>query len=175
MENQNQLIANPEFFTINSKNEIVMTGTQNVQFYQTDNRLRVVLDEGATLPTKAHSTDAGYDLYSREDCIIKSHERKLVSTGVHMAIPAGYVGLIWPRSGLSAKHGIDVLAGVIDHGYTGEVNVCLLNTSYDDFSVSAGNKIAQILIQAIYCVELLQVSSLDSSARGEKGFGSSGA
>lgn len=163
---------------------IVKIGPENSSYYVTsssiplnlyvpDNRLRVVLDEGAKLPRKAHNTDAGYDLCSTEDCVIGSQERKLVSTGIHMAIPAGYVGLIWPRSGLSAKKGIDILAGVIDHGYTGEIKVCLLNTSDEDFSVSAGDKIAQILIQSIYCVELVQVSSLDSSARGEKGFGSS--
>lgn len=171
-KNQNTLIANPEFFN----SEVVMTGTigaANFKLYEPDNRIRTVLDEGAKLPTKAHNTDAGYDLYSTEDCVIGPQERKLVSTGVHMAIPAGYVGLIWPRSGLSAKKGIDILAGVIDHGYTGEIKVCLLNTGDEDFGVSAGDKIAQILIQAIYCVELVQVSSLDSSARGEKGFGSS--
>jgi dUTP pyrophosphatase len=141
-----------------------VTSTIPLELYQPDNRIRIVMDEGAKLPRKAHNTDAGYDLCSTEDCVIKPQERKLVSTGIHMAIPAGYVGLIWPRSGLSAKKGIDILAGVIDHGYTGEIKVCLLNTGDEDFGVSAGDKIAQILIQAIYCVELVQVSSLDSSA-----------
>jgi dUTP pyrophosphatase len=167
---KNTLIANPEFF----KTEVVMNYTENVPLYLPDNRIKVVLDEGAKLPRKAHQTDAGYDLYSRQDYLIQSHQRRLISTGVHMAIPAGYVGLIWPRSGLSVKNGIDILAGVIDHGYTGEISVCLFNTSQEAFSVSAGDKIAQILIQAIYCVELVQVDTLDESTRGEKGFGSSG-
>lgn len=139
-----------------------------------NSRIKVVLDQNAILPTKAYKTDAGYDLYSTEYRVIGPQERRLVSTGIHMEIPEGYAGLIWPRSGLSAKKGIDVLAGVIDHGYTGEIKVCLLNTGDEDFGVSAGDKIAQILIQPIYCVELVQVSSLDESSRGEKGFGSSG-
>lgn len=98
----------------------------------------------------------------------------LISTGVSFAIPKGYVGLIWPRSGLALKKGVDVLAGVIDSGYRGEIGVVLLNTGYDDVVIREGEKVAQILIQPVESVGILEVESLDESVRGEKNFGSSG-
>lgn len=165
MENQTSFEFTGLEHTINN------TSLESLGFF--DSRIKVSLDEGARWPTKAHKTDAGWDLYSRETCVVQAGKRLLVSTGIHFAVPMGCVGLIWPRSGLSAKHGIDILAGVIDYGYTGEIKVCMFNTSEFNFIVSAGDKIAQMLIQPIYCVELREVYSLDDSTRGNKGFGSS--
>lgn len=136
--------------------------------------------ECAIVPTKAHKTDAGYDLYACEDGSIYRGNRALVSTGIGLEIPVGYVGLIWPRSGLAVKNGIQVMAGVIDAGYRGEIKVCLHNTNQelDFFRYKHGDKIAQILIQPIHDVELHEVNqeiweNLDSD-RGENGFGSTG-
>jgi dUTP pyrophosphatase len=151
-----------------------ITTPSSLQFYNWKPKIKVKrLTENAIMPTKAHEFDAGFDLYCNEDFAIDHFCRKVISTGISMAIPQGYVGLIWPRSGLATKSGIDTLAGVVDHGYTGEVKVCLFNT--DDFKkFNAGDKIAQILIQQIGLFELQEVESLDASERGEKGFGSSG-
>lgn len=140
-------------------------------------------DGKAIIPTKAHKTDAGWDLYSIHPVTIRGGERKVIHTGIKMAIPDGFVGLIWPRSGLSVKHGLDVLAGVIDSGYRGEIMVCLHNTNQYlplfpndniDISIPAGEKIAQILFHKLPEVELIATETLNQTDRGEKGFGSSG-
>jgi dUTP pyrophosphatase len=135
------------------------------------------LDSRATTPTKANKSDAGYDLYSLEESFIRPGERFVVSTGIALEMPReNMVGLIWPRSGLSVKFGIDVLAGVIDSGYTGEIKVCLLNTSKDRaIFLEAGTKIAQIIFQEYLTFDFQEVESLSSTERGEKGFGSSDA
>ena len=100
--------------------------------------------------------------------------RRLVSTSISLAIPEGHVGLVWPRSGLSIKKGIDVFAGVIDSGYRGEVKVCLFNSGATAFDIDEGDRIAQILIQKISDCKMVGVESLDGSDRGDGGFGSSG-
>lgn len=132
----------------------------------------------ATVPSKAYRYDAGFDLYADEALQIYPGQRKVISTSIAMEIPEGYVGLIWPRSGLAVKRGVDVLAGVIDSSYRGEIKVCLLNTnielSLDVVDITPGDKIAQILIQKIADCELEEVEELSGSDRGEKGFGSSG-
>lgn len=133
-----------------------------------------ILNEDGKMPTKAHDSDAGWDLYAAEDAFIRNGQRFTIKTAISLAIPDGYVGLVWPRSGLSAKHGIDVLAGVIDAGYRGEIMVCLLNTSNDPVSFEKGNKIAQILFQEVPKFKLHQVAELDNTERAEGGFGSSG-
>lgn len=136
----------------------------------------VKLSEDAKAPYKSRESDAGYDLYCVEDVIVRAGERASVKTGVAVAIPEGYVGLIWPRSGLAVKNGIDVLAGVIDSGYTGEIVVCLLNTDtfYDNpFKFKKGDKIAQIIFQPYLTFDLQEVQSLENTDRGTKGFGSS--
>lgn len=133
------------------------------------------LDELAMVPTKANETDAGYDLYSIEDINITPSERSLVRTGISMAIPRGYVGLIWPRSGLAVKHGIDVLAGVVDSGYRGEVCVVLQNHGDKIYQIRKGDRIAQILFQEISSFNVYTVEDLDGSDRGASGFGSTGA
>lgn len=132
------------------------------------------LDEGATTPTKANLSDAGWDLYSLEDVEIPPVSRSLIKTGISLQIPKGFVGLIWPRSGLAVKSGIDVFAGVVDSGYRGDVGVCLYNSSSEAVNVKKGDRIAQILFQPVPYFQLTEVSELSSSERGEDGFGSSG-
>lgn len=133
-----------------------------------------LLSKKATLPTKENATDAGLDLYSSEDFELGVDERKLIHTDIAMAIPKNHVGIIKSRSGLSKKNGINVLGGVIDYGYTGEVGVILHNTGFEIFSRKKGAKIAQIVIVPIPEVEIEKVKELPESDRGENGFGSSG-
>ena len=134
-----------------------------------------LLSESASVPTKAHSSDAGWDLYaSNTSQPVYPHKRRLISTDISIAIPDGYCGLIWPRSGLSVKSGIDVLAGVIDSGYRGEIKVCLLNTSDQVVHVHPGDRIAQLIIQKVEDIEFLEVDNLDDTDLGDGGFGSSG-
>lgn len=133
-----------------------------------------LLNSNGKIPTKTNFNDAGFDLYSSIDTIIPSKQRKTVSTGIAIQMPDYFAGLIWPRSGLSVKHGIDVLAGVVDSGYRGEIMVCLYNTSDDHVSIQTGDRIAQIIFQEVPRVIMEVHESLGSSQRGENGFGSSG-
>ena len=132
------------------------------------------LDPSAIIPTKANSSDAGYDLYALNGAIVEKNTHRLIKTGISMAIPEGHVGLIWPRSGLAYKHGLDVFAGVIDSGYRGDIGVILFNSQYNSYEISKGDRIAQILIQKVEDYELLEVEDLDSTERNSGGFGSSG-
>lgn len=133
-----------------------------------------LLKPNGKVPTKTNINDAGFDLYSNIDTIIPSKQRKTVSTGIAIQMPEHFAGLIWPRSGLSVKQGIDVLAGVVDSGYRGEIMVCLYNTSDENVSVNTGDRIAQIIFQEVPRVIMEVHKSLGSSQRGDKGFGSSG-
>lgn len=126
------------------------------------------------VPSYANPGDAGMDFYAAESIIIKPNERKVVKTGIKMAIPEGYVGLIWDKSGLAAKKGIKTMAGVIDAGYRGEVGIVLHNLGGEDFLIEKNMKIAQMLIQPIHSPELEEVDNLDDTQRGEGGFGSTG-
>jgi len=128
----------------------------------------------AILPKYAHPGDAGMDFFSCEDAVLKPGERKLIPTGVAIELPEGYVSLIWPKSGLSLKKGLDVLGGVIEHTYRGEYGVILLNTSDEDYEVKKGEKIAQLLIQPIVSVDVEEAEELSDSVRGGGGFGSTG-
>tara|TARA_R110002020_G_scaffold194354_10_gene395168 strand:+ start:14728 stop:15240 length:513 start_codon:yes stop_codon:yes gene_type:complete len=133
------------------------------------------LSEDARLPTKANESDAGFDLYASEDTQIPSGERVMVSTSISLAIHDGWVGLIWPRSGMAVKQGVDVFAGVIDAGYRGEVKVCLYNSGKDTVEIKTGDRIAQLLIQKLANTTLAWThGELDDTGRGEGGFGSSG-
>jgi dUTP pyrophosphatase len=136
-------------------------------------KVQILKIEGK-VPTKANINDAGFDLYSAIDTVIPSKQRKTVSTGIAIQMPEQFAGLIWPRSGLSVKHGIDVLAGVVDSGYRGEIMVCLYNTSDENVSIHTGDRIAQIIFQEVPRVIMEVHESLGSSQRGENGFGSSG-
>lgn len=128
----------------------------------------------AIMPKYAHKGDAGVDLYSTEDYTLKPGESILVPTGVSMAIPDGYVGLIWDRSGLAVKNSLHVLAGVVDSGYRGEVCVVLKNLGHEDFKVTKGMRIAQMLIQPVMSAEIEESDSLEETSRNEGGFGSTG-
>jgi dUTP pyrophosphatase len=127
----------------------------------------------AKLPSYGHVGDAGLDLFSVMGCVLKSGEARAISTGIQVAIPDGYVGLIWDKSGISLKN-IHRLAGVIDSGYRGEIKVVMTNLSTEAFSVGKGMKIAQMLIQPIVKVKVVDSDTLDGTARGEDGFGSTG-
>jgi dUTP pyrophosphatase len=129
---------------------------------------------GESIPQYAHAGDAGADITASEKIAIPPRERTLVSTGVRLEIPEGYVGLIWPRSGLAVKKGIDCGAGVIDSHYRGEVKVLLFNHSDNEFQIEPGDRIAQILIQKFERVEFHPVDQLNETARSDAGFGSTG-
>ena len=132
------------------------------------------LDLGAKLPCYACHGDAGMDFYSNEDIILAPNERKLIGTGISMAIPVGYVGLIWDKSGLAFKHGLKTMAGVIDSGYRGEIKILVHNLSKDNYVIEKGKKIAQMLIQPVEQRKVIEVENLDDSSRGDGGFGSTG-
>jgi len=126
------------------------------------------------MPSKNTKHDAGYDLRALHGEVIKPLERKLFKTGISLEIPVGMYGRIAPRSGLSLKHGIDVMGGVVDPSYRGEIGVILINLSNADFTVSEGDRIAQIIFENYNDLNFIQVDSLDNSDRGTLGFGSSG-
>lgn len=137
------------------------------------------LNEGTQLPTRAHDSDAGYDLYSSEAVTLAPMERRAVKTGVSIALPelisdCEVYGRVAPRSGLAVNKGLDVLAGVIDASYRGEIAVVLINLSSEEVSLDKGAKIAQLIIERYHAVEWEEVSELPPSERGEGGFGSSG-
>lgn len=137
------------------------------------NKIKVVLDEGAVMPTRAHSTDAGLDLYSRERKLIRANSSAVFDTGVHIELPIGTTGMIKSKSGLNVKHGL-TSEGVIDVGYTGSICVKLYNHSPKDYIVEAGDKISQLVIMPIITPELEQVDCLEITERGNGGFGSTG-
>ena len=128
----------------------------------------------AKVPTYAHATDAGMYMYAAAAVTIPAHERVLVSTGIAMAIPEGYVGLIWDKSGIATKRGVTTLAGVVDAGYRGEVQIALYNTTEETVTFAAGEKVAQMVIQPVLQPELIEVDELEQSERGKGGFGSTG-
>lgn len=140
--------------------------------------LRVkLLGDSATMPTRAHDGDAGLDLHASEPAHIGPGERWQVSTGIAVEIPAGHAGLVLPRSGLAARHGISLVnaPGLIDSGYRGEVKVLLLNNDPAEvFRINPGDRIAQLVVIPIVTALPVEAEHLAQSDRGESGFGSSG-
>jgi dUTP pyrophosphatase len=135
--------------------------------------MNVVLDEKAFMPTRAHETDAGADLYTPERIVLRSHDSVTVDTGVHFEIPAGMVGFVKSKSGLMCKN--DILTdGTVDAGYTGSVCVHLINHSGKTHIFEAGDKIAQIVFQYVELPEFTEVKELAETSRGNGGFGSTG-
>ncbi|MEK6875473.1 MAG: dUTP diphosphatase [Nanoarchaeota archaeon] len=133
------------------------------------------LNPDAIIPCYAHKGDAGMDIFSCENCILKAGERKGILTGISMELPLGYVALVWDKSGLALNKGIKTMAGVCDAGYRGEYKIVLFNTSREEnININKGDKIAQILIQKVEQCEIKEVSELENSSRGENGFGSTG-
>jgi len=135
------------------------------------------LDARARLPTRAYPGDAGLDLYALEDAVLEPGERAAVPTGIAVEIPEGQAGLVLPRSGLAARHGIALVnaPGLIDAGYRGELRVLLLNTDRAArFAISAGDRIAQLVLVRVETSAVEEVGELAVSERGAGGFGSSG-
>jgi len=127
----------------------------------------------AKLPIYGHPGDAGLDLFSVVDRDLRPGEVFAVPTGIQIAVPPGYAGLVWDKSGISLK-GVHRLAGVIDAGYRGEVQVVLINLGPAPFAVRKGLKIAQLLVQPVAAVAVVESDSLDDTSRGQGGFGSTG-
>ena len=145
--------------------------------------MRIMLDKGAKMPTRAHPYDAGLDLYTPEDVGVPNAEilpfneillgSAVIDTGVHVQIPEGYVGFIKSKSGLNVRHGLTA-EGVIDAHYTGSIRVKLYNHSHEAYQFKAGDKIAQLVILPCLLPELEMVDSLVETDRGDGGFGSTG-
>jgi dUTP pyrophosphatase len=140
--------------------------------------LRIVrLDQRATVPVRAHPGDAGLDLYALDAAVLRPGERASIQTGIALEIPPGRAGLVLPRSGLAARHGIALVnaPGLIDSGYRGEVRVLLLNTDRTaSFEIAPGDRIAQLVLITVDVATPVEVDALSGSERGTGGFGSSG-
>jgi dUTP pyrophosphatase len=149
------------------------------------------LTKEALAPQQANPADAGYDLFSTEYVTLEPGQRTLISTGLSIAIPEGYYGRIAPRSGLAVKKGIDVMAGVIDSTYRGEVKILLINLNFEGYNltpsvyesmfgsgnkidIKPGDRIAQLIIEKCYSSEWTEMETLNDTQRGSGGFGSSG-
>ncbi|WP_273396337.1 dUTP diphosphatase [Thermophilibacter mediterraneus] len=136
------------------------------------------LDPTVELPTYAYAGDAGLDLRANEDVTLAPHERRLVSTGLAVAIPEGYAGFVQPRSGLALREGLSMAntPGLVDSHYRGELKVCAVNLDDErPITITRGERIAQLVIQRVPVVSLVEVDELDETDRGTGGFGSSGA
>ena len=136
----------------------------------------IPLRESAHIPQKAHEDDAGFDLYASEDFTLKAHGFGCVPTALSIELPEGYEAQVRPRSGLAAKYGVTVLnaPGTIDAGYRGEIKVILINHGEQDFAITAGMRIAQLVVSPVLGARFVEAVSLAGSDRGEGGFGSSG-
>lgn len=135
--------------------------------------MNIMLDDGAKTPNRAHDTDAGLDLFSRETKVIPARGSAIFDTGVHIELPQNTVGFLKSKSGLNVKHGI-LSEGVIDVGYTGSIVAKLYNNSDADYEVKKGDKITQLVILPIRTPKLNLVAEFDKTDRGNGGFGSSG-
>jgi dUTP pyrophosphatase len=135
------------------------------------------LDDGLPMPERAHPGDAGFDLRAAVDLVLAPGERALIPTGLAVAIPDGFAGLVQPRSGLAARHGLGLVnaPGLIDAGYRGEIKVIAINLDpREPFEVHRGDKIAQLVVYPVPATILREVSELPESERGSEGFGSTG-
>lgn len=136
--------------------------------------MNIYVEKGAYLPERAHKTDAGLDVKSRDNMLIKAHRGALLHTGLHVQLPHGTAGLLVSKSGLNVNHGI-TSTGLIDEGYTGEIMVKLYNHSDTNYLVNAGEKISQLVIIPVLYEDINLCDSLDENTeRGDKGFGSTG-
>ncbi|XP_029431535.1 deoxyuridine 5'-triphosphate nucleotidohydrolase, mitochondrial isoform X2 [Rhinatrema bivittatum] len=134
----------------------------------------VKLSKNASTPTRGSAKAAGYDLYSAYDYEIRAMDKVVVNTDIQIALPSGCYGRVAPRSGLAAKHFIDVGAGVIDEDYRGNVGVVLFNFGKENFNVKRGDRVAQLICERICYPELEELKDLDDTDRGAGGFGSTG-
>ena len=136
--------------------------------------IRVKVEGGGALPEYASSGSAGADLRASAELLLPPGGRAVVPTDLRLEIPPGHVGLVWPRSGLAVRHGIDTLAGVIDSDYRGEVGVVLVNHGAEPFQVRRGDRVAQLLLQRVERAGFTRQERLEDSERGAGGFGSTG-
>lgn len=134
------------------------------------------LDPNLPIPRHAHEGDGGVDLYATEPATLQPGERTMMPTGIAIAIPEGYAGLVVPRSGLAARQGISIVnaPGLVDSGYRGELKVILVNLGSEPVDVERGDRIAQLVIVGVETQEYVEVDELPDSLRGEGGFGSTG-
>lgn len=135
--------------------------------------MKIMLDDGAYMPTRAHSMDAGLDLYSPVDAWLMPQASAVIDTGVHVELPPGSVGFLKSKSGLNVRYGI-LGEGVIDAGYIGSIRVKLYNHSEEGYYIQRGDKITQLVILPVILPDLEQVDSLEDTERGCGGFGSTG-
>lgn len=136
--------------------------------------MKIKLDPGAYLPTRAHDTDAGLDLYAPRDVIVPPHSSAVIDTGVHVQLPPNTYGKIEGKSGLNIKRSIVSLGGVIDEGYTGSVHVKMYNLGHEPYMFAKGDKVVQMLVCPVLYEHVEEVDMLDESERGDAGFGSTG-
>ncbi len=135
--------------------------------------MKITLDEHGILPTRAHDTDAGLDLYAPYDVKIGAGKSRTIKTGVHVQLPKGTVGFVKSKSGLMSKHGITT-DGTIDEGYTGEIGVVLFNHGSQAYQVRAYDKIAQLVVLPVLYEKIEIADALEGGKRGDSGFGSTG-
>lgn len=136
-----------------------------------------IIDNSLPIPKYAHESDAGLDLYSTIDCILKPFERKLIPTGIKIALPQGYAGFVQPRSGIAINHGISMVntPGLIDSGYRGEIKAIVINLDpVNSFEIKKGDKICQLVFLKVEHANFIFQEELDESDRGDRGFGSTG-
>lgn len=165
-----------------AKNEIQMENRQHAEYQNIliqPNAKQLVLKVEkisplAKLPTRAHSDDAGLDLYATDYYTLMPGERATIKNGIRLEIPQGYAGLVWDKSGISTKNGIHTIAGVIDAGYRGEMAVNVINLSREIYNIIPGQKIAQLLIQKIETPQIIETTINKRTDRGESGYGHSG-
>ena len=136
--------------------------------------LRIGVAGDGALPRYGSEGAAGADLTASAEAVLPPGGRSAVPTGIHVEIPPGHVGLVWPRSGLAVRHGIDTLAGVIDSDYRGEIKVVLVNHGTEPVRIAPGDRIAQLLVQRVERAAFVPGADLASTGRGENGFGSTG-
>lgn len=132
------------------------------------------LHKDAVIPKHAKKGDAAIDLSACEERILKPMAKEVIKTGISMAIPEGYAGFVWDRSGMAAKHSIHSMAGVVDSGYRGEIMVVMINLGTEDFKVEKSMRIAQMVIQPVSTAVMEEVDELDPTERGSGAFGSTG-
>ena len=135
--------------------------------------MKVKLDDGAFLPTRAHPTDAGLDIKSPADAIVRAGSGVTIRTGIHVEIPAGHFGQLTSKSGLNVKHDITT-TGTIDEGYAGGIVIRVFNHGRDDYQIKRGDKISQLVIAPCVYVDVEQVDWIEGGERGANGFGSTG-
>ena len=135
--------------------------------------MEIILDDGAYMPSRAHGTDAGFDLRTPKAVTVPAYGSVSVDTGVHVALPSGCAGLLVSKSGLNVRHDI-TSTGLIDEGYTGSVVVKLYNNGGGDYRLDVGDKITQLVVIPVVCEPLEQVSAFNATERGDNGFGSTG-